>query len=664
MRKSKTAKASEKRERASRYNTKAAHRRKESAKRNRKKYRFLSIRMWWSTLLSQVFSDRDYIDKDTGNNVYVGNNIITTKNCKTALLLVTDLGDHAPKFFPSIIISKLKREFEDVRLDVILKNKEFKPKINGGLEDRVKLWRGTLDRQDRSSEAKSRAERCLYTADLANDKVQLYKTRFYLRLNIGPNDAVANVIKSATVALNKLGVSIMPIKSNMDVHLRYIAMMSNVEPKQLKSIPYIITTDQVLAELMPNAQGMNDETGTIIATDIINNSPYQIDFRRSAGAKNIAIFAESGGGKTHLGIQLAQEFYIDGYRECIEDVKGNEFGEHTKACAGTVINLGPRSRVFVNNFVWDKTTERNAEEYSSMMFSISKRKLCILAQCRKEDQADLELLMDDFLKDVYSQCGAVMSNKNTWYRTEHLTPRLIFKLLGKYLSLGMREKYGRLAETAYNNIGKYFSAAGSMQHAFTKPLSYGQVLDTPVLTFAFDMLDDVEGQDVALYEVKRLDMRIIKDDYIINNKKKKLWTVDIEEEASIAPEFAIQEYTRSFLLRRAQNVVNILIANSVQTLTDNRLAKGIIDNITMLIIGNLNRTSKEYLIQEYSLSKQNQEYINKINDKLLYDKTFVVINRMQAKPVDTIIKVHTTANAVRSKVFKGVDVTEDDKMEI
>lgn len=644
----------------SKYDNKAAQRRKEKSQKTKKKYRFLGIRMWWSTFLSKLFADRDYIAKDIGNNVYVGNNIVTTKRCKTALILITDLGDHAPKFFPSIIASKLKREFECVQLDPILKNKPFNPKQDRGLEDRVKLWTKTLQDNTKSERYISRAQRCLYTATLAKDGVQLYKTRMYLRLNVGKNDAVDNVVKSTVKALKRMGIESTPIRSKMDVHMKYTTMMSNVEPKDLRNIPYIITTDQVLAELMPNAQGLNDDRGTIIATDIINNNPYYVNFRANPGAKNIGIFAESGGGKTHLGLNIAQECYIDEYRECIEDIKGNEFVEHTKACGGTVINLGPKSRVYVNTFVWDKNTNKDAQEYASAMFTISKRKLCILAQCKPEDYSKSDILIDGFLQDVYHQCGAIMSNKNTWYRTESLTPQKIYLLFKKYLSLQMRTKYGEIAETAYNNIGKYFSSGGSVGHAFTRPINYAEVLDTPVLTFAFDMLDDVEGQDVALYEVKRLDMRIIKDDYIINNKKKALWTLDIEEEASIAPDFAIQEYTRSFLLRRAQNVVNVLIANSVQTLTSNKLAKGIIDNFTMLIVGNLNTTSQKYISEEYSLSKQNRDYIKRITDKSQYDKVFVVINKLQARPVDTLIKVYSTPEAVKSKIFKGVDVEDDE----
>lgn len=636
----------------------AALKRKERAEKARKKYRFIGLRMWWSILLSKIFSDRDFINTEAGNNIYVGNNVIITKNSKIALLLVTDLGDRAPKFFTSYLINEVKKKFKDVSVDFKYKNSSYHPSTKTDLKNREELWTNILLKDKFTADSKSRAQRCLFTADLLKDKIQLYKTRFYVILKVGKEDSVNDVVKVAKEFLQHMGISSRRVSSQIMTHLQYISLLSNKEPKHMKDIPYIITSDQVLAEMMPNAQGMNDDDGTMIATDIVNDQPYIVNFRRLSGAKNIGVFAPSGEGKTFLCQIMGQNFYLDDYRECIDDIKGNEFTEHTRACGGTVLNFGPRSTTYINHFIWDDRVKGNIQEYASGQFTLCKQEMMILAQVREDQEVKLDLLIENFLKDLYMMIGANMNNKNTWKRTRDLTPQRVYRKFEDYLSEDIINSYGDVARTAYNNLGKYWDTQGSMAHTFRDALAYERVLDTPVLTFAYDVLDDTSNIDEALFKVRVLDARVIKDAYFINNKKLGLWTVFYMEEAAIAADFIMQEYNRSFILRRAQNVINIIIGNSLQAITDNPYAKGIISNLNMFIVGCVDTDSREYLLKQYSLKQKNKEYLEAIQDKEEYERTFVVINRLQKKPIDTLLKVFVPKSLLSSKVFKGVDVID------
>ena len=82
------------------------------------------------------------------------------------------------------------------------------------------------------------------------------------------------------------------------------------------------------------------------------------------------------------------------------------------------------------------------------------------------------------------------------------------------------------------------------------------------------------------------------------------------------------------------------------------------DNIQMLCIGSVNKTSRNYLVEEYQLSDKIQKNLDKIHDKQTFESTFVVVNKMQKKPINTLLKVFVPEHVKSSPVFKGVDVDE------
>lgn len=635
--------------------SKAAKRRKVKVATKKKIESGIWYKVWLDTFLSNWFPDMDYIPETLGNSIYIGNNIIVTKNSKTALLLITDLGEIAPKSFTSLLTSHLKTKFNDVRVDFSFKSIEYKPNMKSGIDARVEQWNKTLNKENAHEKSKSIARRCIYTVELLNNKVKLFKVRPYIKIRIGKTDKVNAVVNEALDFLEGLGIETRRIKSNMDLHLQYISMVSGKEPQELKDVPCIICSKETLADMTPNTQGLNDSNGTILGSDLLNIQPYIINFRALPGGKGIYVIAPAGEGKTFLVLNWAEEFYVTNYRIAVDDIKGNEFAEFARACGGIVIDLGPRSPMYLNSFKFDKYTDEDETLHTSSRMNLSKITLLSLSKAKKENIIATERLIDKFLVDMYRKLGVSQTNRNTWDRTDHLTPAIILKYFKEYLSDDIKREYGSIATDAYDNIYFYFKETSPF---FKEEIIINDLIDSPVLTFAFDIISDTTIQDEALYTIRVMYKSHINQEYIYKNKKKGLWTVCIEEESAIASDAILAEYNKNFILRRSQNVINILLGNSVRALTENKISAGIMDNIQMLCIGSVNNTSRKYLIEEYQLSDKIQANLDKIHDKQTFESTFVLVNKMQKKPINTLLKVFVPNEVKNNPIFKGVDVDE------
>lgn len=635
---------------------KEAQERKRQLKLKKKKYRFLGLRMWFSVFISHFYPDMDTISDRMHGKLYIGNNEIVTKNSKTALILVYDLGVKCPKFFPSILERRIKRRFRNVKLDFVAKTEPYIPDSRTGLDSRVEAWTKTLKKKKNASQGrKDIASRCLYTVDLFNSKVPLFKVRYYVEIRVGNQDKLQDVVDKVEEELSGFGVRYKTIKSNIDKHIKYIAMINSVAPKDIKDIPWLICTTQTLAEISPNAQGVNDVDGMVLGTDLLSMQPYIVNFFASPGAKNIYIQAPAGNGKTFIAVNWCVEARDHNMRVCIRDLKGNEFTSFTRAYNGIVYDLGPKSNQFPNVLKWDSNTPMNAMEYTNKMLTLTKTILMILSKVKEEERELLEIFVNEFINALYSKLGAVRENRNTWYRTETLTPYTMFEHLKEFISTGIRQRFGKTLDAAYSNWSEYFTPSGLYGHTFMYEIKYEDFIHTDVLTFTFDMLSDTSIQDIPLYEVKTLFANVIEDDYLMYNKLKGLWTLMIEEESSIASDFILESYVKNFLLRRVQNVINVMLGNSLSALLSNKISKSLMDTINMLVVGGVNKETRDYLVAQYDLSDTIQKRLKEIKDIQTFESTFVVVNMLQKKPVNGLLKVFVPRSVTKNKLFKGVD---------
>lgn len=633
----------------------------EKHKEKRKKERFITSRMWISTLLSKFFTDRGTIPDNIGNNILVSNNVCITKNNITAIIMVTEMSEATPLAWTADLVQTVKDQTDGVIVDITLKNQNYYPDITPtGIGSREKSWRSTLDNPMMPEEYVRRSARCLYSLDIARTGVALYKERVYIKIRAKDGTKLKKGIQATSIYLSKIGAKYKRIQSNLDEHLAYMSLMSDKKPEHLKDLPPVIFSLETFAESMSDSQGTNDNKGVLMGYDNLSGSAYLVDYKSTANAKNIMIEALSGWGKSFMGSYWLYPFYADGFSLAIMDIKGNEFDAITQALHGVHLSMRNTSTRYINSFRWNprEVFDGDALTYSNERFRVSKEKMMIICDMDEKMESRAEALLEEFLRYVYRSIGATYDNMNTWYRTDKLNPYVIFDMFERYLSNEILNKYSDVAMKMLERLRIYMSRDGSKAHTFRDAYEYYDVLETRCLTFDFGILESSTNNDRVLFHLHVVDMIMINDEYVSHKKKKGQWTVKLLEESQIVDDWLTKVYTREMTLRRSQNQVTILLGNSVAALAANPLSRPMIENINILCLGSLNKSSRKFLKEEFGLSEVETSVLDDIQVNPDRARQFLLINRMEPDATTALLEARVPEKVSQSSLFKIVD-TED-----
>ena len=631
-------------------------------KKEKKKERFLKSRMWFSTLISALYNDRGVIPPNIGNNILIGNNMYITKNNLSACILIKEYSDETQVAFMSRAMKEVKDKVDDIIIDFKLKNKRHWIDTSAsGLKSRIATWESTLDNPFIPEYMARRAARLLYTVDVVKSGEKIYRTRSYITIRAKTGSRLNMGIKQMCEYLDSYGISYKVIKNNMQLHLEYMATISDKAPKKMKDVPYSIMSNETIAEILPAIQGMNDTDGTLMGLEMIGHGPYYINFRKSANAKNIYVAAQSGFGKTFLVLNWVVDMYADKYNMCIMDIKGTEFTQFTKAANGRVLSQRTDSTYYVNTFRWRKDEVRNEKyrAYADNRFNLSKRIMLTICDLPEHKASRGEALIEEFLKSVYVSIGVLTDNPNTWVRTEQLTPYVIYDKFERYLSNDIMDKYSDVANEMRDRLRIYMYREGSYAYMFRNAYTYQELLDTQVLTFDFGLLETSGEQDPVMFKLRVMFMEILNDEFVAYKKSKGEWTVKVLEESQIVKNYIMDIYVKEMTLGRARNQVTIMLGNSVSALADNPRSKAAIENINIMVLGVLNQSSKDYVVREFNLTEGDLERLDAITDNPEYDNTFLFVNRMQRNSTTGMVRAYVPDRVKEGKLFKVVD-TEDD----
>lgn len=633
----------------------------EKHKEKRKKERFITSRMWISTLLSKFFTDRGTIPDNIGNNILVSNNVCITKNNITAIIMVTEMSEATPLAWTADLVQTVKDQTDGVIVDITLKNQNYYPDITPtGIGSREKSWRSTLDNPMMPEEYVRRSARCLYSLDIARTGVALYKERVYIKIRAKDGTKLKKGIQATSGYLSKIGAKYKRIQSNLDEHLAYMSLMSDKKPEHLKDLPPVIFSLETFAESMSDSQGTNDNKGVLMGYDNLSGSAYLVDYKSTANAKNIMIEALSGWGKSFMGSYWLYPFYADGFNLAIMDIKGNEFDAITQALHGVHLSMRNTSTRYINSFRWNprEVFDGDALTYSNERFRVSKEKMMIICDMDEKMESRAEALLEEFLRYVYRSIGATYDNMNTWYRTDKLNPYVIFDMFERYLSNEILNKYSDVAMKMLERLRIYMSRDGSKAHTFRDAYEYYDVLETRCLTFDFGILESSTNNDRVLFHLHVVDMIMINDEYVSHKKKKGQWTVKLLEESQIVDDWLTKVYTREMTLRRSQNQVTILLGNSVAALAANPLSRPMIENINILCLGSLNKSSRKFLKEEFGLSEAETSVLDDIQVNPDRARQFLLVNRMEPDATTALLEARVPEKVSQSSLFKIVD-TED-----
>ena len=630
-------------------------------KAKRKRERFVTTRMWISTLISKFFTDRGTIPDNIGNNVLITNNLYITKNHITAIIHVIEMSEVTPVSWTSDLIKYVKDQTTGVIVDITFKGQRYRPDLSpSAMNSREKTWHQTLDNPFMPEVYVRRAARCLYTLDVARSGVRMDKQRVYIKIGAKDGAQLKRAINSASAYLSSIGAKYKRIQSNIEEHLQYITLMCDKRPQHLKDVAPVIFSTQTFAESMPVIQGANDEKGVLMGYDTISHYPYFVDFTSTAAAKNIMIEALSGWGKSMIASCWLYPFFAIGFNLAIMDIKGDEFTAITEALHGVRLSMRPTSTTYINTFRWNVNEVFNGDivTYANERFRMSKDRMLCICDLPEKEASVAESLLEEFLQYVYRKVGASPDNPNTWYRTKNLNPYIIFELFERYISNELKIKYKDVWSKMLERLRIYMSKHGSKSHVYRDAYDYLQVLDSRCLTFDFGILESSSTNDPVLFHLHVMDMVTINDEYVSYKKKKGQWTVKLLEESQVVDNWLTEVYKREMTLRRAQNQVTVLLGNSIAALANNPISRPIIDNINILCLGSLNLSSRKYLSEEFGLKPAELDALEDIQVNPDRQHQFLLVNRMEPNATTAILEASVPDDVTNSALFKVVDTTE------
>lgn len=631
---------------------------KRISKEKSKKERFLTTRMWFSTFISFLFRDRGSIPANIGNNIQILNNEYITKDFISAVILIRNLTETTPVSFTSEIVRKLKSDTENsipVLIDFTFKSRrKHYDMTSSGLQSRIKTWTATLDHPFISPATKRICARLLYTVDIVKQHIPVFTTRLYITVRSKTGADLNRGLEGICEYLDSIGAEYRVIRNDMSTHVEYIGLASSKVPKNIKDIPYLITSPQTLAEMLPTIQGMNDFSGICMGIDRETNNPYYIDFSKIKNARNIVVAGLSGYGKTFIVNNWMLDFFVMSYNIIGNDIKGNELIHFAEATGGIVFDCTAKSRLYINTFKLhpEEIIGDDSRYCYDERLGWSKEFLCNLTGFVGDRLSRAEALFEEFLRSLYNNLGVLADNPNTWKRTAGLNPFIVFEHFRTYCSENVRARYSDIIDIIISRLKIFLTPEGSNSHMFTTEVSIDNIVTNKVIIFNFGMIDGSTSQTTEMFNVHFQFSTIIKQKFIYKKFSNGEFTVNIDEESNSVPDTTLIEYSKDFTLRRAQNCVNIILCNSLTALESNPKAKGIIDNINLMCAGVMHRKSREILVEEFGLDEY-EEIIRKLGKDSEMDNTFILVNNMQKNAPTPLLKVYVPDRVVKGRFFQA-----------
>lgn len=620
-----------------------------------RKERFLKFRMWINTFISMFSNDKGNIPSDIGNRMFIGNNLLVTKNYMTAIFIIEAFPDIVPISYTSYLIRLLKEEVQGITVDIMISNKNFSIDLKDyTLEKRVEGWKTRLEKGEESSSSLHRIARLLHSYNVLLKAKKIYQSKVFIYVRAKDAIILNNACNWLESFFLSEGIEATRIKSNLKSYLDYSLLMSHNRDKKYDDIPSIVNTPDTLADLLPYTQGYNDIDGIFLGINKRNNAPYFLNIEATTAAKNIYIYGLSGKGKTFMVLNWMLDAFACGHSIFAFDIKGNEIGNLTKSCGGKILSV----LSYINTFkLSPKAIKKNQSpsSYFKERMKVSLEILIIVANLSNESKPKAHGLLEEFLKSLYINKGVQEDNVNTWFRTDNLDIFEVYRQFKRYLSPYIKEKYKKILDKILISFSIYLSENGSGSDIFKTQYSIEEVINSKFITVDFGMLTDINRPDKVVNELRMKFTEIILNEFIYKNFKNGIHTMVVLEESQYVSDEIMRIYSRLFSMGRSMGLMSCMLGNSIRTITEQKNAKSIIDNINMVVIGKGNIDSKDELIHTFDLSDEKETIENIFSNNKSYERTFLLVNRINNDSQNAEIRVFVPDSAINSKVLKTLD---------
>lgn len=632
---------------------------KSHKKKKRKGLRFSRTRMWFSIFMSAINKDLGSIPKNIGNNILISNNTYVTKHALSAMFIMKEYSLDVPVNAASELVERLKHKVTGVNLNVAIITAPMKVDTkNSGLETRERAWLRTLENPEASEKLKKRCTRLLYSAEKARARITMMKTYTYFTLSAANGRDLQFAVDEFEGLMSYLNCDVKRVKADLDAYLMHSSALADKTTLPVKDIPNTVMSPQTSSEMLSTATGINERDGTLLGLNVQNMSPYTINFRATAKARNVYVGGGTGSGKTYCVMMILMDMMLDGFKAAVFDIKG-EFSSLVEGLGGKVLSLRQDSQEFINTFVMNADDYYHSPElYFDELFSLSVETLTTVVNPLPEEEAMVENIMNTFLANVFLELGVLGRNPNTWYRSKVLHPHQMYDRFSKFASPAIRRKYGSICEKIGDRFEMFFREGAPYAHIFNREYNMQEVLDSKGINFDFGLQSSSTGNNAVIFKLKMAQAMLIHKKYAGYIKENKRFLLNICEESQIVSDYVLDKYKEIFVLGRSQNQVNFILGNDILTLAEKPVGMAILQNIKILIIGNQTRGGIKFICDEYSLDKYS-DTLQQIAENEDYENTFLLVNKMQAKGNTALIKTFTPTGINNSKLYNKVDVEEE-----
>lgn len=603
---------------------------------------FLWVKMWISYLVSMTMKDRGKIPDNIGDKILIATNMYITKNYMSTIIHITELGTETPITMLQMLNESLRERGNKAILDMTCKNKiyYYDPK-KSGLESRIHMWEHNLQDSETSKRMRERSARCLYTVEQARRGIQLKNTRMYLTVRAKDIRTLNTAEKIIFEVLGAMNCVYLPAYGSIKNELEYISLFGNTN-KDMKGTRAVMTSNVVLSQLVPNCGSYNDMKGYYVGQNVLNGTPFFIDFNTITVARNMYCVAPSGVGKTVLALNMAQSAYENGAACVLMDIKGNEYTNFINATAGYTVSLRPMSIEYINSFVMHKSdvAGESGEAYFRSRVAFSKQQMIILSGIKDRDELlEFEELLDEFFDALYIKYGAIPTNMNSWKNTEELNPYVVFDRFEKFVSPEKSRQYN-IKKTTMGTLRMYMSPNGSKSYVFKHEFDYAKIMNSDTISFDFGILANtsVADIDLDLFRLKFLYMTKLNSEFTTRQYAAGRRTFKVLEESQVVSDDIMKMYVEEYTLRRSQNQDTLLLGNSIQALQNNKYSQPLIENTRGLFVGELTQDARTVVIEQFGLQYL-EDHIRLPGSSVRFKNCFAFVNNMQSRNLYPIIQV-------------------------
>lgn len=618
---------------------------RERKKADKQNIRFLSVKVWVSYLLGLMAKDRGKIPGNINNKIMITNNLYITKSYMSSIIQVVTLSLDTPVVFMQDLTEYVRGNGSKAIIDYTIKNLQYDVKLKDtGLQSRINMWGRAMSNPLLTEREKEVAASCMYTVDVVKNGNRIYKSRIFITVRAKCATDLVEAEKLVHKRISAMKGSYLNINGNVEEVLSYMAIMSDTRTVGTKDLKAIITSNQVLSQLMPNTNSISETDYMYWGVNILNGTPFRVRLDDVTMSRNIYAISPSGGGKTKMALNIACSAAENHYAICIQDIKGNESAPIINALGGHIVSLRKDSVEYINSFAMRKgeTTDENADAYFKSNFEFSKKQMLLLSGAQDPELlVDIEDMLDLFLDNLYTGLGVLSTNRNTWTPTERLNPFVVYEYLQNWVN-GVREKRFDVVVRKVMTVWKMtMSSSGSKSRIFLHEFRHSDIMEANALSFDFGMLNNSYSEDdLFIFKLKFEYMSRLNANFVTYKYTKGVRVLKILEESQIVVDYPeiMRSYVEEFTMRRSQNQDTLLLGNAISALTSTTLSKPLIENVNGLLIGQLSHDAMDEVIKRFSLQEQ-ADLLWSLGKDDKYRNAFVFVDCMHTKALTPIIKI-------------------------